>query len=281
MTAANPPYPNLCYSSGGGCSAGPQDASATDVGLLWLTEPDAGSLATSANPVASYILNLKLSNPATAQAFANRYGNSNNPAAPSLASWQGIAAGDGLLVADEQQVLSPGAWLAGLLALATVAVLAGGRMAERTRRVGLLKAVGGTPGLVTVVLLAENLVVALVAAAAGLAIGWLAAPLITNPGAALVGTPGAPSLTPSIAGLVVTVALAVALAASLVPAAASHTRLSYGRGGLWPSRRWLARTTRGCHRDRSRRRHAAVPGRAAPHARAARVARCQRAARAP
>ena len=25
VTAANPPYPNLCYSSGGGCSAGPQD----------------------------------------------------------------------------------------------------------------------------------------------------------------------------------------------------------------------------------------------------------------
>ena len=65
VTAASPPYPNLCYSSGGGCSAGPQDASATDVGLLWLTEPDAGSLATSANPVASYILNLKLNNPAT------------------------------------------------------------------------------------------------------------------------------------------------------------------------------------------------------------------------
>jgi putative ABC transport system permease protein len=218
VTAANPPFPNLCYSSGGGCSAGPQDASATDAGLLWLTEPDAGSLATPANPVASYILNLKLSNPASAQAFASRYGNSSNPAAPSLASWQGIAAADGLLVSDEQQVLSPGAWLAGLLALATVAVLAGGRMAERTRRVGLLKAVGGTPGLVTVVLLAENLVVALVAAVAGLAIGWLAAPLITNPGAALVGTPGAPSLTPAIAGLVVTVALAVALAASLVPA---------------------------------------------------------------
>ena len=59
-------------------------------------------------------------------------------------------------MADEQQVLSPGAWLAGLLALASVAVLAGGRMAEQTRRVGLLKAVGGTPGLVAVVLLAET-----------------------------------------------------------------------------------------------------------------------------
>ena len=38
-------------------------------------------------------------------------------------------------------------------------------MAEQTRRVGLLKAVGGTPGLVAAVLLAEYLVMALVAAA--------------------------------------------------------------------------------------------------------------------
>ncbi len=119
---------------------------------------------------------------------------------------------------DEQQVLSPGAWLAGLLAIASVAVLAGGRMAERTRRVGLLKAVGGTPGTVAVVLLAENLVLALLAAVAGLAIGWLTAPLAASPGAALVGTPGAPSLTLSDAGLVIAVALAVALAATLVPA---------------------------------------------------------------
>jgi putative ABC transport system permease protein len=135
-----------------------------------------------------------------------------------MASWQGIAAADGLLVQDEQQVLAPGAWLAALLAIASVAVLAGGRMAEHTRRIGLLKAVGGTPGLTAIVLLAENLVLALLAAGAGLAAGWLTAPLITNPGAGLVGTPGAPSLTLSIASEVVAVALAVALAATLVPA---------------------------------------------------------------
>ncbi len=119
---------------------------------------------------------------------------------------------------DEQAVLSPGAWLACLLAVASVAVLAGGRMAEHTRRVGLLKAVGATPGLVAAVLLAENLILALAAAAAGLTAGWLAAPLITNPGAGLVGSPGAPSLTLPAAGLVVAVALAVALAATFGPA---------------------------------------------------------------
>jgi putative ABC transport system permease protein len=226
VTAANPPYPNLCYFGGGGCHAAPQNMDISgDMGLLWLTEPAADRLATSANPLATYVLNLKLRNPAAAQAFASKYG-SNYPRHHNLAGnapvwltpWQGIAAADGLLVQDEQQVLMPGAWLAGLLALATVAVLAGGRMAERTRRVGLLKAVGGTPGLVTVILLAENLALALAAAAAGLAIGWLAAPLITSPGAALVGTPGAPSLTLPMAGEVVAVALVVALAATLVPA---------------------------------------------------------------
>jgi hypothetical protein len=219
VTAASAPYPNLCYSSGGGCSATPQQqARPADVGLLWVTEPDARRIATRADPVTAYILNLKLRNPARAPAFASRYGRSSTFAYSSLASWEGIAVADSLLVADEQQVLSPGAGLAGLLALATVAVLAGGRMAERIRRVGLLKAVGGTPGLVTVVLLAENLALALLAAAAGLVTGWLAAPLLTSPGAALVGTAGAPSLTPALAAEVVAAALAVALAATLVPA---------------------------------------------------------------
>jgi putative ABC transport system permease protein len=97
-------------------------------------------------------------------------------------------------------------------------VLAGGRMAERTRRVGLLKAVGSTPRLVAAVLVAENLVLAVVAAAAGLVLGWAAAPLITSPGAGLIGTAGAPSITPATIGLTAALALAVALASTLVPA---------------------------------------------------------------
>ena len=80
-------------------------------------------------------------------------------------------------------------------------------MADQIRRVGLLKAVGGTPGLVAAVLLAEYVVVALLAAAAGLAVGWLAAPLLTEPGAGLLGSAGAPSLTAPTVGLVTAVAL--------------------------------------------------------------------------
>jgi putative ABC transport system permease protein len=219
VTAASPPYPNLCYI---GCTeAGGPGARFTtrQIGLAWITEPDAHALAPG-QAFVPYVLNLKLKDPAMAEAFASAHGGNNNPAsnAPGLTPWQRIAAADGLLVQDEQQVLSVGAWLAGLLAVASVAVLAGGRMAERTQRVGLLKAVGGTPGLVAAVLLAENLILALAAALAGLAAGRLAAPLVANPGAGLVGTPGAPSITLPDAGLVVAVALAVGLAATLVPA---------------------------------------------------------------
>jgi len=219
VTAADLPYPNLCYSTGGGCVFdAPYSGSAplpNMLGFAWVTEPDARSLASARAPL-YYFLNLKLRDPATASAFASRYDSS--PNSPYLIPWQAIQSGDGLLVQDEQQVLSPGAWLSGLLAIACVTVLAGGRMAERTRRVGLLKAVGGTPETVAAVLLAENLVLALVAAAAGLALGWLVGPLVASPGAALVGTPGGPAFTLSIVGLVVAVALMVALAATLVPA---------------------------------------------------------------
>jgi putative ABC transport system permease protein len=213
VTAAVLPFPNLCYYLGGGCVFNlPGNL---NPGFGWVTEPDARSLASAQAPL-SYILNLKLENPATAPAFVNKYEIQaiNSP----VVSWQTLESGSGLLVQDEQAVLAPAAWLAGLLAIASVAVLAGGRMAERTRRVGLLKAVGGTPGTVALVLLAENLVLALVAAAAGLAIGWLCAPLVASPGAALVGTAGPPAFSLSIVGLVVAMALVVALISTLVPA---------------------------------------------------------------
>jgi putative ABC transport system permease protein len=219
VTAATPPYPNMCET---GCYVDtPAVASlrTTHPGLAWLTQADARAVASSDPEPPPYVLNLRLSDPARAQAFAAAYDNAHpGLGTPFLISWPSIAAADGLLVQDEQQVLAPGAWLLGLLAVASVAVLVGGRIAEHSRRTGLLKAVGATPGLVAVVLLAENLILALAAAVAGLAAGWLAAPLLTSPGAGLVGTPGAPSLTLPDAALVMALALAVAMAATLVPA---------------------------------------------------------------
>jgi putative ABC transport system permease protein len=242
VTAADPPYPNLCYASSGGCTGDVPDGAAVsprDLGLVWVTEPDALGLATAADPVSSYVLDLRLSDPARARAFASAHGDDAGPGPSRLVPWTGIAAADGLLVQDEQQVLSPGALLAALLAMASVAVLAGGRMSEQTRRTGLLKAAGGGPGLVAAVLLAGNLLLALAAAAAGLVTGWLAAPLITSPGAALVGTPGTPSVTVPIAVEVLAVALIVALAATLVPAvrAARTSTVSALAGAARPPRR--------------------------------------------
>jgi putative ABC transport system permease protein len=227
VTAAEPPYPNMCYPPGGDCvfdDLVTVNLAGHGPGQAWVTESAARSLGSSHAPL-YYAVDLKLRDPAEAVAFSNRYGcgqtfcgNTPDPSGPTLMPWQYIAQTDGQLVLDEQQVLAPGALLAGLLAVASVAVLAGGRMAQQTRRIGLLKAVGSGPGLVAGVLLTENVVLALAAAVAGLVIGWLAAPAITNPGAGLVGTPGAPSLTPAIVAEVVGVALVVALAATLVPA---------------------------------------------------------------
>ncbi|MGD0553788.1 MAG: FtsX-like permease family protein [Streptosporangiaceae bacterium] len=218
VTAAVPEYPGVCYYLT--CNAGSQ-AEESGMGQVWLTTPDARALATPATPL-SYVLNIKLANPAGAQAFADTYGpvDPSGPlsSAPKLMSWQQISYADNDLVSVSQQVLTPGAWLAMALAVASIAVLAGGRMAEQTRRVGQLKAAGATPALVAAVLLAEHLFLALVAAAAGLLIGWLAAPLLSNAGAGLVGVPGAPALALGTVGLVVAVALGVTLAATLVPA---------------------------------------------------------------
>ena len=232
VTAAQPPYPNLCYFTASSCppwSTVP-GGDWRNVGLIWMTKAGALGLAAKANPLtATYVLNLKLSNPADADAFANRRfvpppqpsGSSGfQPPylGPVYSTWDGVAAADALLVQDAQSVLEPGALLLALLAIASVTVLVGRRLAEYARRVGLLKAVGGTPGMVAAMFLAENLVLALLAAAVGLTAGALAAPLLTNPGAALVGAPGAPSLTEVTALEVIGVALAVALAATLVPA---------------------------------------------------------------
>ncbi|MGH3154759.1 MAG: ABC transporter permease, partial [Streptosporangiaceae bacterium] len=191
--------------------------------LIWATEAAARSLATKADPL-SYFSNLKLSDasPRAVNAFVNAYGLKYNApvtaTAPFLTSWTAISYGDSSFLRTDQAFLYTGATLLGVLALASVAVLVGGRLAEGTRRVGLLKATGGTPGVVAATFLAENLFLALVAAVAGLLVGWRAAPLVSKPEADLVGTAGAPPLTLVAVVVALGVALVVALASTLVPA---------------------------------------------------------------
>jgi putative ABC transport system permease protein len=225
VTAAIPEYPGVCYYMT--CRAGSQSEE-SGMGLAWVTQAAARGFATSASPV-SYVLDLKLRDPAGAAAFAAAHGpvspsGPGSSSGPALLTWEQVQYADNDLVSVAQQVLTPGAWLAMVLAVASVAVLAGGRMAEQTRRVGQLKAAGATPALVAGVLLAEHLFLALVAAAAGLGIGWLAAPLLSSAGAGLLGVPGAPALTLGTVGVVIAVAVGVTLGATLVPAfRAAHT----------------------------------------------------------
>src|SRR5512132_140182 len=224
VTAAMPPYPKASCIVPPGCASGatPEELSELPPGLLqnpglvWLTEADVRSLTTDSDSL-SYVMNLKLADPDSAQAFVD----ANLPEsldAPRLESWENILEEATELARDAQILLLIGAWLLGLLAVASLSVLVGGRIADQTRRIGLLKAVGGTPSLVAAVLLAEYVLVAIVAAAAGLAVGSLTAPLLTESGAGLIGSAGTPSMTMSTAGLVTVVALGVAVIATFVPA---------------------------------------------------------------
>ena len=224
VTAAMPPYPNSSCFFPQGCLIGaiPEELSELPPGLLqnpglvWLTETDVRILTPDPGSL-SYIMNLKLAEPDEAQAFvdANRRP---SMAAPGLQSWEEILEEATERARDGQLILLFGAWLLGLLAVASVSVLVGGRMADQTRRVGLLKAAGGTPSLVAAVLLAEYVLVAVLAAAAGLAVGSLTAPLLLESSAGLIGSAGTPPITIATAGLVTALALAVAVAATLVPA---------------------------------------------------------------
>jgi putative ABC transport system permease protein len=181
--------------------------------LVWVTRADATALASPTDKLA-YVLNLRLSDPSGAAAFAGAH---NVPSLFIATSGQ-IQGSDEKELTAIQIVLDVGTWLLSMLAISSVAVLVGGRMVEQTRRAGLLKAVGGTPGLVAVVLLAENLILALAATVLGLLVGELAAPALSSPGGSLLGSANSPSLTAPDALIVAGVAVAVAVMATGFPA---------------------------------------------------------------
>jgi ABC-type antimicrobial peptide transport system permease subunit len=192
-------------------------------GVIWVTRGDADGLASAGQPV-GYVLDLKLADPNSSQAFLNgpaasAFGNAGpNDSVSLLDDWTGIEHSDFKVISVDQKVLLIVSTLLAVLAIASIAVVVGGRLAEQTRRVGLLKAVGATPALVALVLLAENLLLALAAAVVGVAIGQLVAPLLTNPGSGLLGSAPTPPLSGTSVLEVVMVAIAVAIGATVIPA---------------------------------------------------------------
>jgi putative ABC transport system permease protein len=218
-------------------------------GLVWVTNAAATELAAQTGRL-GYLLDLRLDDPASAAAFGS------SPAAGAFVQ-QGIAGNepslieaspevrteDYKLIGLDRKVLLVGSWLLAMLATASIAVAAGGRMAQQARRVGLLKAIGATPSLVATVLLAQNLLLALAAAVVGLAAGELLAPSLASPGQGLLGGPGSPQ--PSGAGIAVVLAVAAAAAAiaTIGPAVRAGRTSTIGalsdRIGQPPRRRWL------------------------------------------
>ncbi|WP_329084139.1 MULTISPECIES: ABC transporter permease [unclassified Streptosporangium] len=188
---------------------GPYGGPSDGGGLVWLTPSDARALAAQDLPV-TMAMDLKLRDPDATQAFidAPRSFVNSSTTEVTFSSWQSKADQDAVMLRNTQPILVVGGWLLSFLAITGVAALAAGRTAEQTRRAGLLKAVGATPGLIAAVLLTEYLVLALLGDALGLGLARLAEPAIASPTASRIGGVVGPTGTV----IAVTTALAVAVA---------------------------------------------------------------------
>ncbi len=190
-------------------------------GLVWLTRANAERLATTSQPL-GYALDIRLDNPAAAASFGDTsaaHAFASTKTGPSLLEpSEAIRVHDYRVIALDQKILLIAASLLAMLAIASIAVVVGGQMAEQTRRVGLLKAVGGTPSFVAVVLLARNLLLSFAAAIVGLGAGDLLAPSLTSSVHGLLGGALSPQLTATSIALVIGVAATVAAVATLAPA---------------------------------------------------------------
>ncbi|MGP3960993.1 FtsX-like permease family protein [Nonomuraea sp. 3N208] len=206
VTAATSIYPWAAQIGPGG---GPSDYS----GLAWMTRSDARTLASSQDLPVTLAVDLKLRDPAETEAFLDAH------RAPTIRinfrSWQFTAKQDIVILKNSQPILVVGSWLLSFLAITGVAALAAGRAVEQTRRAGLLKAVGATPGLIATVLLTEYLALALVGDALGLLIARLAVPAIASPTASRIGD--AAGLTGATVATATVLAVAVAVLSTLRP----------------------------------------------------------------
>ncbi|GIF22498.1 putative ABC transport system permease protein [Actinoplanes tereljensis] len=130
------------------------------VRVIGLTvDGDAAQVATAARDVVG----------AAGEVVAGHDRNSLEPAAVTRVRWLGA------------QLLIAMVGLGGFVAVFVVASTCALSAAQRRREIGLLRAVGATPGQVRRLMYAETLVVAVLAALAGLPLGALTAPLLAGP----------------------------------------------------------------------------------------------------
>lgn len=213
ISAATPVYPWSDNAQG----PGPSDFG----GRMWLTSADTRGAAGDASGV--HLIHLKLDDPSATQhwmdtTFAER---SEADGWVNAHDWQGVLKTDQAMIKHIQPALVVGGWLLAVAAMVTLAALATARAVRDNRRAALLKAVGAGPATVTAALLAQYLLLTLLATAIGLTAGTLAAPRLVDPSAGLLNTVGPPDSG--------TVAAAVLLAAVVAVTGALRPALRAAR----------------------------------------------------
>ncbi|MGW7568878.1 FtsX-like permease family protein [Streptomyces tendae] len=200
VSAATAVYPWGNWASG----PGPSDLG----GRIWLTTDDARAAAGDASLL--YLLNIKLSDPGATRNWTSTVltDGIRGQAWVNTHPWQTLLDGDTRLLRSARPALVIGGGLLAAAALVTLASLAAVRAPRDHRRAALFKAVGATPRTVAALLLAQYLLLAAVAAAAGVTVGCLTAPALADPSAGLLNTAGPPTTD-----IVVTVTLLTVLVA--------------------------------------------------------------------
>jgi putative ABC transport system permease protein len=166
--------------------------------------------------VNAWTLGVRLEDAATSERFVDQVRDD----LPSIYAWtwQEIAS-------DVEDVNAPNAiFLAVFSAFALLAVgfiianTISGQVLAQFREIGLLKAVGCTPGQVTGLLLLENMLIAVPAALAGVVLGWVLSPLFLRSVANLFGMSALPPFDFVLASVVVAGVAVIVLVFTAVPA---------------------------------------------------------------
>jgi putative ABC transport system permease protein len=163
------------------------------------------------------MLGLRITDPDAAEAFANEVRRTLEPRGTAT-TW--IDAREEAS-APTQVVATVVSIFGTLLLLATGAVLAtlvGGRIVAQARAIGTLKAAGLTPGQVARLLVVEQLALALVGVAIGVAAGRLLTPVFTTRTASLLNASETPPFDLTQVAIVAAVALGAVGVFSFVPA---------------------------------------------------------------
>lgn len=184
ISAATPVYPWSDNAQG----PGPSDFG----GRIWLTAADTREAAGDTSGV--HLIYLRLTDPHATKRWQNTVftPDRRGEAWVNTHTWQGVLQTDTAMIRNTRPALVVGGWLLAVAAVVTLTALATVRAARDNRRAALLRAVGAGPGTVTAVLLAQYLLLTLLATALGLTAGTLAAPGLVDPSAGLLDAAGPP-----------------------------------------------------------------------------------------